>query len=183
MLYTKGESSLRKIDIQTGADELVVDVPDTYIWFFQLAAPINKVIIMGFVDPGRVTFTYLYDLTTESLIEISRNDFFTEWSRTYASFLLMQRDYYGEFFPSFYLDVIQYSAEGVLKGRELYTKEVTLNNNNFAPADQAFLPVLSNPATFYPIPVINRDIYAKNLNSQLLTQLTLGNKTYSPVWL
>ncbi|MDD2586182.1 MAG: peptidoglycan-binding protein [Syntrophomonadaceae bacterium] len=183
LLYTNGESSLRKIDIETGTDELVVDIPDISIWFFQLAAPINKVIVMGFVDPGRVTFTYLYDLANENLIEISRNDFFAEWSRNYASFLLLQRDYYGEFFPWFYLDVKQYSAEGDLKGRELYAKDVILNNDNFAPADQAFLPVLSNPATFYPIPVINRDIYAKNLNSQLLTQLTLGTKTYSPVWL
>jgi hypothetical protein len=42
---------------------------------------------------------------------------------------------------------------------------------------------LSNPATFYPISVINRDIYAKTLNSQLLTHLTAENKTNSPVWL
>ncbi|MGI6435779.1 MAG: peptidoglycan-binding protein [Syntrophomonadaceae bacterium] len=183
LLYSDGESSLRKINIETGSDQLLVEVPDVYIWFFQLAAPVNKLLVMGFVDPGRVTFTYLYDLNNKELTEISRNDFFAQWSRTFSNFLLLQRDYFGEFFPWFYLGINNYSDKGVLKGQELYAKDVNLNNGNFAPSDQAFLTVLSNPATFYPIPVINRDIYAKKLNSQLLTQLTAENKTYSPVWL
>lgn len=183
LLYSNGVSSLRKIDIETGSDQLVLELPDYYVWFFQLAAPINKLIVMGFVDPGRVTFTFLYDLTSENLIEISRNDFFAQWSRTFATFLLLQRDYFGEFFPWFYLKINHYSEEGVFEGQTLYGKDVNLNNGNFALSDQAFLTVLSNPATFYPIPVINRDIYGKTLNSQLLTQLTSENKTYSPVWL
>ena len=183
LLYSDGVSSLRKIDIETGNDQLVLELPDYYAWFFQLAAPINKLIVMGFVDPGRVTFTFLYDLTSKKLTEISRNDFFAQWSRTFSTFLLLQRDYFGEFFPWFYLKINQYSREGVFKGQALYGKDVNLNNGNFASSDQAFLAVLSNPATFYPIPVINRDIYARTLNSQLLTQLTAGNKTYSPVWL
>lgn len=183
LLYADGETSLRKIDIKTGTDQLVLNLPDTFIWFFKLASPINKVIVLGFVPPGRVTFTFLYDLTNDTLTEISRNDFFAEWSRTYTSFLLLNRDYYGEFFPWFYLEVNNYSAEEILADRELYAKNVTLNNDNFAPDDQAFLLVLGNPATFYPIPVINRDIYGKSSNSQLLTQLTLGNKTYNPVWM
>lgn len=183
LLYSNGESSLRKINIETGRDQLLVELPDVYIWFFQLAAPINKLVVMGFVDPGRVTFTFLYDLTSNKLTEISRNDFFAQWSRTFTTFLLLQRDYFGQFFPWFYLGINHNSDQGILEGQELYAKDVNLNNDNFAPSDQAFLTVLSNPATFYPIPVINRDIYAKTLNSQLLTQLTAGNKTYSPIWL
>jgi len=183
LLYSDGVSSLRKINIETGNDQLVLELPDYYVWFFQLAAPINKLIVMGFVDPGRVTFTFLYDLTSKKLTEISRNDFFAQWSRTFSTLLLLQRDYFGEFFPWFYLKINQYSKEGVFEDQALYGKDVNLNNDNFAPSDRAFLTVLSNPATFYPIPVINRDIYAKTLNSELLTQLTVGNKTYSPVWL
>jgi len=183
LLYSDGVSSLRKINIKTGNDQLVLELPDYYVWFFQLAAPINKLIVTGFVDPGRVTFTFLYDLTGKKLTEISRNDFFGQWSRTFSTFLLLQRDYFGEFFPWFYLKINQYSKEGVFEDQALYAKDVNLNKGNFAPSGQAFLTVLTNPATFYPIPAINRDIYTRTLNSQLLTQLTVGNKTYSPVWL
>jgi hypothetical protein len=70
LLYSDGESSLRKINIETGSDQLLVEVPDVYIWFFQLAAPVNKLLVMGFVDPGRVTFTYLYNLDNKELTEI-----------------------------------------------------------------------------------------------------------------
>lgn len=181
LLYYNGETSLRKVNIETGTDQLVLDLPDTPILYFQLANPINKVAVIGLVPPGRVTFTFLYDLASQELKEISRNDFLAEWSRTFASLLLLHRDYFGEFFPWFYLQVNHYSAAGDLIDQELYAKDVALNPDNFTVADQAFLPVLSNPATFYPIPVINRDIYAKHLDTTLLTQLTLGRKTYSPV--
>lgn len=183
LLYFDGVSTLRKINIETGNDQPVLELPDYNIWFFTFAAPINKLLVMAFVDPGRVTFTFVYDLTSQELIEISRNDFFGEWSRTLDYFLLLQRDYFGEFFPWFYLKVNRYLREVALIGEEIYGKDVNLNNYNFSPADQAFLLVLGNPATFYPIPAINRDIYAKTLNSRLLTQLTIEKKSYSPVWL
>ena len=183
LIYYDELSTLRKINIETQIDRPVLVLPDYYIWFFQLAAPINKLLVMGFVDPGRVTFTFLYDLTTNQLIEISRNDYFAQWSRTLDHFLLLQRDYFGEFFPWFYLKINRYSREGIFEAEELYSKDVKLNNGNFAPSDRAFLTVLSNPGTFYPIPVVNRDIYARTLDSRLLTQLTSGNNSYSPVWL
>jgi hypothetical protein len=93
------------------------------------------------------------------------------------------RDYFGEFFPWFYLQINRYTSDGVFTEQALYAKEVSLNNDNFAPSDRAFLLTLGNPVTFYPIPVIYRDIYAKTLDSRLLTQLTLAKKSYSPVWL
>lgn len=183
LLYSDGVSALRKISTETGNDQEVLALPDYSIWFFALAAEINKVLIMAFADPGRVTFTFLYDLTNQDLIEISRNDFFGQWSRTRDYFLLLQRDYFGEFLPWFYQKVNRYYREVALEGEEIYAKEVSLNNDNFSLADQAFLLVLSNPATFYPIPVVHRDIYAKTIDARLLTQLTIEKNSYSPVWL
>ena len=183
LLYLDGPGVLRKVNIETENDQLVLELTDYSLWFFRLAAPVNKLLVMGFADPGRVTFTFLYDLNTKTLQEISRNDFFGQWSNNYSHLLLLQRDYFGEFFPWFYLSVNRYSNNGMFAGQELYSKDVSLNPGNFSPSDRAFLTVLSNPATFYPIPVIHRDVYAKTLASRLLTQLTQEKKSYSPVWL
>ncbi|MEA1961482.1 MAG: peptidoglycan-binding protein [Bacillota bacterium] len=183
LLYAAEESSLRKVNIETGADELVLIVPDTNIWFFQLAAPVNKVIILGFVPPGRVTFSFWYNLTTDELIEFSSSDYFADWSRNYGTFLLIHRDFYGEFFPWFYEAVNNYDGFANFEGQEIYSKSLELNQDNFSPDDKEFFSVMSNPSRFYPIPVRGRDVYVKLSDSRLLNQITMERQIYSPVWL
>lgn len=183
LLYlNEDQNSFKKINIETGAVETILERPDEFIWFFQFSAPANKLLFLAFVEPGRVTFTYLYDLNSKELQEVSRNDFFAEWSRTNASFLLKTRDYYGEFFPSFYQDVQLFSRKGSFTNREIYAKELDLNTDNFLPGDLAFLTIMQNPFIFYSIPTLSRNLYAKRTSTPLLTQLSSGQLIYNPVW-
>jgi hypothetical protein len=181
LLYLADDLTLiNKINITTGTSETLFKAEEP-LWFFQFAAPINKVLFMGFVSPGRVTFTYLLDLNSGKIEEISRNDFFAEWSKNNSSFLLKTRNYFGEFFPWFYFNVSRFTDTGTLVGSELYSKVVELNNDNFFD-DLAFLLIMHNPDTFYPIPVQARDLYVKHVNTRLLTQLSSGELLYNPVW-
>lgn len=182
LFLNEDQNSLKKINTETGAIETILERPDDFIWFFQFSAPTNKLLFLAFVPPGRVSFTYLYDLNTKELQEVSRNDFFAEWSETNTSFLLKTRDYYREFFPWFYHDGRLFSQRADFIDRELYAKELDLNTDNFLPADLAFLMIMQNPFTFYPISTLSRNLYAKRTGTQLLTQLSSGQLIYNPVW-
>lgn len=176
------QNSFKKINTETGVVETVLERPDDFIWSFQLSTPANKLLFLSFVPPGRVSFTYLYDLNSKELQEVSRNDFFAEWSRSKASFMIKTRDYYGEFFPWFYQDVRLFSQKATLVNRELYAKELDLNTDNFFSADLAFLTIMQNPFIFYPISTLSRNLYAQQTSTRLLTQLSSGQLLYNPVW-
>lgn len=182
LIYYINNTNFKKINMDSGIQQEVFSLPDDYIWFFKLDNDNRKLLVLAFVPPGRVTISRVYDLLSKQFSEISRNDYFGEWSRDSQFILLSARDYYGEFFPWFYQHIRLLTAAGALIEDELYAKGVELNAGIFAPDDSSFLSVMFNPGTFYPVPQRSRDLYVKKLDSGLITQITAGEMAYSPVW-
>jgi hypothetical protein len=42
---------------------------------------------------------------------------------------------------------------------------------------------MHNPDTFYPVKTRGRDIYIKNVSSQLINQVTMGETAVNLIWL
>ena len=177
------DQMVETLDFESGIIEELLKVEDLSIWYLQYSSTNEKVLFFGFVPPGRVTLTFLYDLQSGSLQEISSNDYFGEWSRTQKVLLLNKREFYGDFLPWFYQNVRSYTADGEFISNEIYAKNIELNIDNFSVDDSHFTLVLSNPNTFYPVAAGFRDIFVKKLNTGLITQITQGENTFSPVWL
>ncbi len=182
LIYYINNTIFKKSSMYNGIQQEVFSLHDGFIWFFKLDNDNNKLLVLAFVPPGRTTISRVYDLLSKQLSEISRNDYFGEWSHDSQSLLLNSHDYYGEFSPWFYQNIRLLTATGALIEDELYAKGVELNAGIFAPNDSSFLSVMFNPGTFYPIPQRSRDLYVKKLNSRLITQITAGEMAYSPIW-
>ncbi|MEN6327771.1 MAG: peptidoglycan-binding protein [Syntrophomonas sp.] len=182
LIYYINNTIFKKINMDSGIQQEVFSLPEDFIWFFKLDNDNSNLLVLAFVPPGRVTISRVYDLLSKQLSEISRNDYFGEWSRDSQALLLKARDYYGDFFPWFYQNIRLLTAAGALIEDELYAKGVELNAGIFAPDDSSFLSVMFNPSTFYPVPQRSRDLYIKKLNSRLITQITAAEMAYSPVW-
>ncbi|MEN6463477.1 MAG: peptidoglycan-binding protein [Syntrophomonas sp.] len=183
ILYMLNGTVFKTINITTGKIKEILSLPDETVWFFRINNENNQFIFFAFIPPGRVTATYLYNLSTTQLKEISLNDFAAEWGRISTKFLLLERNYYGEFFPWFYLDYRLFNSEGEFISRQLYTKNVGFDHDTFSPDDTWLALIMHNPDTFYPVKAHSRDIYIKNVSSQLITQVTLGETAVSLVWL
>jgi LysM repeat protein len=183
ILYMLNGTLFKTINITTSKIKELLSLPDETAWFFRLNDDNSQFIFFAFIPPGRVTATYLYNLSTAQLKEIGLNDFAAEWGRSSSKFLLLERNYYGEFFPWFYLDYRLFNSEGEFISRQLYTKNSGFDHDNFSPNDTCLALLIHNPNTFYPVKVHGRDIYIKNISSQLITQVTLGETAVSLVWL
>lgn len=72
------------------------------------------------------------------LKNISRNDYFGTWSRTLNYLILSGRDYYGNFFPWFYMNIKLFNQEGKFLNNQLFAKGIDLNDNNFDINDTSF---------------------------------------------
>ncbi|HEX3011998.1 MAG TPA: peptidoglycan-binding protein [Syntrophomonadaceae bacterium] len=161
ILYMLNSTVFETINISTGKIKELQSLPDESAWFLRLNNDNSQFIFFAFIPPGRVTATYLYNFSTKQIKEISLNDFAAEWGRTSTKFLLLERNYYGEFFPWFYLDYRLFNSEGVFISRQLYTKNAGFDHDNFSPDDTWLALIIHNPDTFYPIKVRDRDIYIK----------------------
>jgi fumarate reductase subunit C len=126
--------------------------------------------------------TYSCNLSTLEWEEISSNDFAAAWGRNSSQFLLMARDYYGEFFPWFYCHLRLNDLDSNRSG-QIYAKGLDFGANPFAKNDKQFALVLFNPSTFYDVKNQARDIFVKDLTSRLITRVTGGEKAFSPNWL
>lgn len=183
LVYLLDNNTFKQINIETGSIKELLSLTDDFIWFFQLNGEANKILFFTFVPPGRVTISIIFDLISGELIEANRNDYLGTWSRSSKSVLLQERDFYGEFFPWFYQDLKLFDAAGQLIEKEIYAKGLDINQDNFVTDDSQFASVMYNNDTFYPIPQRARDIYIKTVQSRLITQLSLGQMAYSPVYL
>lgn len=176
------ESSFKTINTETSRIKNLFSRPDEDIWFFRMSPANDWLIFFAFVPPGRVTVTYRCNLSTLTLDEISMNDFDAAWGRTSSQFLLMMRDYYGEFFPWFYHNVSLYYLEDTMSG-QIYAKGVEFSSKPFSENDKWFALVLFNPSNFYNVKTRARDIFVKGIDSRLITRVTLGENVSSPNWL
>lgn len=183
LLYFINNSTLKKINIETGIAQEILTLAEEFIWASHLSRDNRKLLIFAYVPPGRVTITIMYDLLTKELFEISSSDFAAQWSANSEQFLLMARDYYGEFFPWFYYNLKLYSASGDFIGQELYAKNMEITADNFSSDDSHFLAIMNNTSNFYPLPAGSRDIVIKKKNTRLITRVTSNVRAYSPVWL
>ncbi|QGU00128.1 hypothetical protein SYNTR_1534 [Candidatus Syntrophocurvum alkaliphilum] len=183
ILYYR-DNAFRKINYQTNVVRHVCTSLDKSIWFSRLKTnDNNKFFYFAFLPSRRVTCTFIYDYKKRLVKNISRNDYFGTWSRTLNYLILSGRDYYGNFFPWFYMNIKLFNQEGKFLNNQLFAKGIDLNDNNFDINDTSFLAVLYNPSKFYSIPVISRDIYLKDIQTQLLTKLTLSKNAYNPIFL
>ena len=181
LLYTS-KGYFNTIDITTGQVSNLFSRPDESIWFFRLSPDQAWLLFFAFIPPGRITVTYRCNLSTLAWEEISSNDFAAAWGRNSSQFLLMARDYYGEFFPWFYCNLRLDDLDSNRSG-QVYAKGMELGSNPFAINDKQFALVLFNPSTFYDVKNQARDIFVKDLTSRLITRVTGGEKAFSPNWL
>jgi fumarate reductase subunit C len=181
LLYTSN-GYFNTIDITTGQVTNLFSRPDESIWFFRLSPDKTSLLFFAFIPPGRVTVTYSCNLSTLEWEEISSNDFAAAWGRNSSQFLLMARDYYGEFFPWFYCHLRLNDLDSNRSG-QIYAKGLDFGANPFAKNDKQFALVLFNPSTFYDVKNQARDIFVKDLTSRLITRVTGGAKAFSPNWL
>jgi hypothetical protein len=176
------ESSFKTINTETGEIKNLFSRPEEDVWFFRMSPDNTRLIFFSFIPPGRVTVSYLCNLSTLELREVSMNDFAAAWSRTSSRFLLQMRDYYGEFFPWFYHNLPLYELGNTQTG-QIYAKGVDFGSNPFSEKDKWFALILFNPSIFYNVKNMARDIFVKDTSSRLITRVTLGEKAFSANWL
>jgi peptidoglycan hydrolase-like protein with peptidoglycan-binding domain len=181
LLYMK-EPHFKTVDTETGRIETLLSHPDNNVWYFRMSADNTWLVFFAFIPPGRVTVSYLYNLSTRVMQEISMNDYAAAWGRSSDQFLLMKRDYYGEFFPWFYHNLVLYQPEDG-GSNQIYAKGLEIGTHPFSPEDKWFALVLHNPSSFYNVKLRARDIFIKDTASSLITRVTLGEKVFSPNWL
>lgn len=147
-------------------------------------APDGSHILLFSPDPpGRDSATYLADIHKGILTKIHQNDIEASFSPDGKLLLLLSREYFGSYYPWFNRSLQLFSSRGILRSIELYSRGLDLHPDCFSRDSAYFTFVMHNPNTFYPLPLVQRDVYIKKSASPLIIQLTSGEMASQPVWL
>lgn len=182
ILHMLPGSQFQIINSATGKSKHLFSLAAENIWSFRLSPDNTWLILLGYVSPDRTTVTYRCHLATRERKEISSHDFAAAWSQSSDKFLLLARDYYGEYFPWFYHHLKLYDLENNTSS-QIIAKGLEISQHVFSGDDKWLAVVLYNPVLFYPVITRARDIFIKHSASRLITRVTLGEKAFSPAWL
>lgn len=133
--------------------------------------------------PGYGKITYLVNWRRREVRKIGENVFDGVFSADGKRILLLSHNWYGAYYPWFSKKIRLFDTKGAFLGDEIESRSAVLNSDCFDSTSSFFALVMHRPNTFYPLPILARDIYVKQPGSQLLFQITSGENARSPVWI
>lgn len=176
-------SYLKIFDLNTQIDKEIFTAKSSYIYEIKLNPDKTKALLIMNNKPGTSNITGLLDLFTKELQEISKDNPYADWSSSADYFLLSQKNFYGSYFPWFYLEIKRYNVNGELVAKELYGKGIDITDNSLSPDDKFMVFTMHTPHSYFPIKYFCKDIFIKQLNTNLISRITYGENVYSPIWL
>ncbi|NLB87992.1 MAG: hypothetical protein GX790_02005, partial [Syntrophomonadaceae bacterium] len=182
-LIYANNSYLRVYDINTRVDKEIFSARTSNIGEIKINGDQRKALLIMNNKPGTSNITGLLDLPTKELQEISKDNHYAHWSLSGNYFLLADKKFYGSYFPWFYLELKRYNLDGELVAKELYGKGIDIVEHSLSPDDRFMVFTIKTPNSYFPIRHFFKDIFIKQLNTNLITRLTYSENVYNPIWL
>ncbi len=164
-------------------ENVVKQFSDKHIRGCRLSPDASYILIFASTPPNRESTAYLGNIKTGEILKIDDNNFGGVFSTDSQQFLLTSKQYFGAYYPWFYIKISLFSSRGYLLSEEILTRSAEINEDCFNPDNTAMVLAMGTPNNFYPLPERSRHLYVKKLNSSLLIQITAEEKPFSPVWI